>query len=155
MLSSTIPELETTTDIPSSTTDYSENTTFQKILDGEEISNTNSPTFFVTKSTTLQTTTERKRESNHPFLRYFKRLRKIYELDLKILDQIATLLEGVSDELLPQISESLEPLLISQTVNMLDLGQILGYVAQTIHSTSFQLGASTSLGRLDFLKFGR
>ena len=106
----------------------------------------------VEKSTT--STTESTRRSNHPFIRYFRRLRKIYELDLKILDQIATLLEGINDELLPQVADALEPLLISQTVNMLDLGQILGYVAQTIHSSTFQLGASTSLGGLDFLKFG-
>ena len=107
-------------------------------------------------TTTSTTTTEAsKRRSNHPFIRYFRRLRKIYELDLKILDQIATLLEGINDELLPQVADALEPLLISQTVNMLDLGQILGYVAQTIHSSTFQLGASTSLGGLDFLKFGK
>ena len=95
------------------------------------------------------------KKSNHPFIRYFRRLRKIYELDLKILDQIASLLEGINDELLPQVADALEPLLVSQTVNMLDLGQILGYVAQTIHSSTFQLGASTSLGGLDFLKFGK
>ena len=106
-------------------------------------------------TTRLETTTESKRRSNHPFIRYFRRLRKIYELDLKILDQIAALLEGINDELLPQVADALEPLLISQTVNMLDLGQILGYVAQTIHSSTFQLGASTSLGGLDFLKFGK
>ena len=118
-------------------------TTTSSLFDGDII-----------KTTSTTTTEASKRRSNHPFIRYFRRLRKIYELDLKILDQIATLLEGINDELLPQVADALEPLLISQTVNMLDLGQILGYVAQTIHSSTFQLGASTSLGGLDFLKFG-
>ena len=108
----------------------------------------------ILEDASTSTTEATRRRSNHPFIRYFRRLRKIYELDLKILDQIATLLEGINDELLPQVADALEPLLISQTVNMLDLGQILGYVAQTIHSSTFQLGASTSLGGLDFLKFG-
>ena len=107
------------------------------------------------KEIEITNATSTSKKSNHPFIRYFRRLRKIYELDLKILDQIASLLEGINDELLPQVADALEPLLVSQTVNMLDLGQILGYVAQTIHSTKFQLGASTSLGGLDFLKFGK
>ena len=106
------------------------------------------------KEIEITNATSTSKKSNHPFIRYFRRLRKIYELDLKILDQIASLLEGINDELLPQVADALEPLLVSQTVNMLDLGQILGYVAQTIHSSTFQLGASTSLGGLDFLKFG-
>ena len=151
----TTNELETTSELPESTSVPSSVT--EKERDGKATTldtkkwTTSSPE----DATKLETTTTTNRRSNHPFIRYFRRLRKIYELDLKILDQIASLLEGINDEFLPQVADALEPLLISQTVNMLDLGQILGYVAQTIHSSSFQLGASTSLGGLDFLKFGK
>ena len=152
--STTTNELETTSIVPESTSTLSSVT--EKVRDGKAtlLNTKNLTTSSPEDATKLETTTEPKRRSNHPFIRYFRRLRKIYELDLKILDQIATLLEGINDEFLPQVADALEPLLISQTVNMLDLGQILGYVAQTIHSSTFQLGASTSLGGLDFLKFG-
>ena len=146
--SSKTNELETTTELTSSVVT-------EKEQDRTSLHMTTLPTSSPEDVTTPETTTETKTKSNHPFIRYFRRLRKIYELDLKILDQIATLLEGINDEFLPQVADALEPLLISQTVNMLDLGQILGYVAQTIHSSTFQLGASTSLGGLDFLKFGK
>ena len=163
-----IPVRETTTEPETftnafKTTVFSDDATIKRERGGKttssrlaDIQTTNASfTDVETQETTPTTTTETtRRRSNHPFIRYFRRLRKIYELDLKILDQIATLLEGINDELLPQVADALEPLLISQTVNMLDLGQILGYVAQTIHSSTFQLGASTSLGGLDFLKFG-
>ena len=149
----------TTTDNNNFSTNYvndGDETTTQAERDGKTTRHTDKPhTTTDNINAIIDVTTEKKKESNHPFIRYFKRLRRIYELDLKILDQIATLLEGISDEVLPQIAEVLEPLLISQTVNMLDLGQILGYVAQTIHSSTFHFSASTSLGRLKFLNVGR
>ena len=133
-----------------------EKTTPQNELDGNAVGDNNNANIKAESTNeVVDITTNKEPESNHPFIRYFRRLRRIYELDLKILDQIATLLDGISDEVLPQIAQVLEPLLISQTMNMLDLGQILGYVAQTIHSSTFQLGASTSLGGLNFLKFGK
>ena len=95
-------------------------------------------------------------ESNsNSFARYFERLRRVYELNLQLLDQLADVLEGLNEELVPQVAQVLEPVLALQTANMLDLGQILGYVAQTVHSSTFQGSVVTSLGGLGFLKVGK
>ena len=93
--------------------------------------------------------------SQHAFLKYFRRLRRLYELDLQILDQTITLLEEVREEVLPQLANVLEPLLNTLTLNVLDLGQILQYAAQTIQSSTFHFGATTSLERLKFLNIGK
>ena len=64
-------------------------------------------------------------------------------------------MEGVSDEVIPHLAELLEPFLSQQTANMLDLGQILGFVAQTVHSSTFQVGGYTTLGRWSVLNLGK
>jgi len=89
----------------------------------------------------------------HPFIQYFERLRLIYELDLKILGQLADLLSGVDEEVLPALMKSLEPILpalISQSNNV-DLAQIIGYITQTLQKSTFHASLSANLGDLDFL----
>ena len=81
----------------------------------------------------------------------------IYELDLKILGQLADLLSGVDQEVLPALMKSLEPILpalISQT-NNIDLAQIIGYVTQTLQKSTFHASLSSHLGDLDFINISK
>lgn len=96
-------------------------------------------------------------QANNPFSQYFERLKTIYELDLKILEQLADLLTGVDEEVLPSLMTSLEPILpifISQQVNNIDLAQVIGYVAQAVQKSTFHVGMSAHLSDLDFIKIG-
>ena len=92
--------------------------------------------------------------SNHPMVRYLRRLRRIYQLDIEILDQLANVLEGVSDKVVPEVARVLEPILAVQKDNNLEFNDTLGQVLQAVHATSFHAGALTTLGGLDFIEFG-
>jgi len=95
--------------------------------------------------------------TNNPLSAYFDRIRDIYELDLKILEQLADLLAGVDEEVLPALMTSLEPLLtllMNQPVDNLDLPTILNYAAQTLQKSKIQVSLSSNLGDLDFVKIG-
>lgn len=130
--------METTEPLESTTEEISE-TTITNLRDGRQFEG------------------EEKEESppSHPFLQYFDRLRLIYELDLKILGQLADLLSGVNEEVLPALIESLEPILsllmTQQQFNNIDLAQIIGYVSQTLQKSTFQASLSAHLGDLDFI----
>ena len=95
--------------------------------------------------------------STNPLSAYFDRIRDIYELDLKILEQLAELLAGVDEEVLPTLVTTLEPLLavlMNQPVENLDLPTILSYAAQTLQKSKVHVSLSSTLGDLDFLKIG-
>ena len=77
---------------------------------------------------------------------------------MKILEQLADLLSGVDEEVLPALMKSLEPilpLLISQSqLNNIDLAQVIGVVSQTLQKSTFHASLSTHLGDLDFINLG-
>ena len=89
---------------------------------------------------------------------YFDRLKDIYELDLKIIGQLADLLIGVDEEVLPALMTTLEPLLtllMNQQVDNIDLPTVLSYAAQTLQKSKVDVSLSSTLGDLDFLKIGK
>ena len=76
---------------------------------------------------------------------------------MKILEQLAELLAGVDEEVLPTLVTTLEPLLavlMNQPVENLDLPTILSYAAQTLQKSKVHVSLSSTLGDLDFLKIG-
>ena len=106
-----------------------------------------------------QNETQNNPRADHPFVQYFERLKTIYELDLKILEQLADLLSAVDEEVLPALMKSLEPILpilLSQPqFKNVDLRQIIGYVTQTLQKSTFHASISTHLGHLDFLNLSK
>ena len=118
----------------------------------ELASSSRSPRQFEAEKTEETTTSK-----SNSFIEYFERLKVIYELDLKILGQLADLLSGVDQEVLPALMKSLEPILpalISQT-NNIDLAQIIGYVTQTLQRSTFHASLSSHLGDLDFINISK
>ena len=102
--------------------------------------------------------TSKPTKSNNPLSQYFDRLKDIYELDLKIIEQLADLLIGVDEEVLPALMTTLEPLLtllMNQQVDNIDLPTILSYAAQTLQKSKVEVSLSSTLGDLDFLKIGK
>ena len=96
--------------------------------------------------------------TQNPLSAYFDRIKDIYELDLKILEQLADLLAGVDEEVLPALMTALEPLLtllMNQPVDNLDLPTILSYAAQTLQKSKVHVALSSNLGDLDFIKIGK
>jgi hypothetical protein len=177
-----LTDLVTNTEtVPNTETTITETVTTETVTESETVSTTDLSTTDLS-TTDLSTTTEMDVEetstmldrdgrqflsdedttvspiiSDNPILQYFERLRKIYELDLKILEQLADLLAGVDEEVLPAIMTTLEPilpLLMSQQIENADLGQIIGYVAQTVQKSTFHVAMSAHLGDLDFLDIG-
>ncbi len=166
----TIQDELTTTLLPTTTTDLDEDgDATTTTTTAEDLTTT--ATEDATETTTLEMSTRGGRDflddgeatttsspvANHPFAAYFDRLRRIYELDLQILEQLADLLDGVNEEVLPALMSSLEPilpLLMSQQVDNVDLGQIIGYVVQTVQKTRFHFSGSTHVGDLDFIDTG-
>ena len=93
--------------------------------------------------------------SNHPITGYLNRLKRIYQLDIEILDQMANIIEGVNEKVVPQLSTVLEPVFAIQNDSRVDLRDTLDQVLKVLHSTTFHAGAYTSLGKLDFLEYGK
>ena len=89
------------------------------------------------------------------FGRYFNRLRRIYELDIKLLEQLSSLLTTVNQEVIPNVQESIEPLLISSQVENLNLVELIGNIVGVLQRSDVELAISTKLGTLDFLDIGK
>ena len=77
---------------------------------------------------------------------------------MKIIGQLADLLIGVDEEVLPALMTTLEPLLtllMNQQVDNIDLPTVLSYAAQTLQKSKVEVSLSSTLGDLDFLQLGK
>ena len=89
------------------------------------------------------------------FGRYFNRLRKLYELDLELLEQISSLLQTASEDVVPSLISLARPLLDRLPIRNLDPGSLLSLAAMTLTQSQFQLSMETRLGDLDFINIGK
>ena len=85
------------------------------------------------------------------FGRYFERLKRIYELDIKLLEQIGGIISKVDSNVVPQIEQGLDPFLEGGNVDIL---RLIGILAKTLPSSHFEASITTKLGNLDFLNIG-
>ena len=90
------------------------------------------------------------------FTRYFERLKKIFELDLKLVEQLSAIVKAAENKALPSLATALRPQLISgvQGGNP-DIAQLLGYVTRTLKKSEFEFAVNTKLGNLDFINVGK
>lgn len=89
------------------------------------------------------------------FGRYFKQLRTIYELDLKLLEQLSSILKKVNNETLPFLSNALAPGLMGVQGSNLNLVELVGYLTSVLKKSEFEGAVTTKLRNLDFLNIGK
>ena len=97
--------------------------------------------------------------ASETFSRYLRRLRLIYELDIRMLEQLSQLLRGANREVLPRLRETIEPILetLPNTIGAanLDPASLLGLAASAVKGSTIEASVSTTLGNLDFLNIGQ
>lgn len=89
------------------------------------------------------------------FGRYFERIKTIYELDIKLLQQLSEILNEVGTDVLPGLIRDLEPILARLPVVNLPINELISIFAMTVQNSEFEASVSTQLGNLDFLDIGK
>jgi hypothetical protein len=81
----------------------------------------------------------------------------IYELDLELLEQLAKVLRGTKEEVIPAIRDTLTPIInaIPSPGGNLDPASLLGLAAMAVKGATFEASVSTTLGNLDFINVGK
>jgi hypothetical protein len=93
------------------------------------------------------------------FARYLDRLRRIYELDIQLVDQLGELLAEFDDEILPiletllDLTRPLTNLIVNQETGNLNLVRLIGYIVQSLAAAEYEVSVSTRLKDLAFLNF--
>lgn len=89
------------------------------------------------------------------FGRYFNRLKRIYELDIQLLEQISVLLTRANEDVLPSVQTAVEPLLMSTGIENANLLEVAANLATVLRHSDIEVSVRTKMEQLNFVNVGQ
>ena len=99
--------------------------------------------------------TEQEKMIKKSFEKYYKRVKSIYKIDVRLLEQLSEILQEVKAEEIPKFVESFTPVLMNIPETTLEVSDIIGMLATGLKRSTFEASLTTKLGNLDFINIGK